>query len=155
VGQSRNRSPRLEDSQAGGAVLVRTPVRAVAFRAFAGAGRYTGRMRDQGPGRSPEFENGDDEDRQRAHGLQRAFMDRARRAVEREQAPTPRRVGQRVVALIAALALTFGIVFVFDAFLSSMQKVMRMLDEQEERQKQEEIERKKKEPMPAYVVPSD
>jgi hypothetical protein len=33
--------------------------------------------------------------------------------------------------------------------------VMRMLDEQEDRQKQEEIERKKKEPMPAYVVPSD
>ncbi len=112
-------------------------------------------MRDQGPGRSPEFENGDDEDTRRAHGVQRAFMDRARRAVEREQASAPRRVGHRVVAFVAALALTFGIVFVFDAFLSSMQKVMRMMDEQEERQIQEEIERKKKEPMPAYVVPSD
>jgi len=136
-------------------VLVRTGVGAVTLRAFASAGRYTGPMRDQGPGRSPEFESGDDEDKRRAHGVQRAFMDRARRAVEHEQAPAPRGVGHRVVAFVAALALTFGIVFVFDAFLSSMQKVMHMLDEQEERQQQEEIERKKKEPMPAYVVPSD
>jgi cytochrome c-type biogenesis protein CcmH/NrfG len=112
-------------------------------------------MHDQGSGRSPESEAGGDEDKRRAQGVQRAFMDRARRAVEHEQAPTPRRVGHRVVAFVAALALTFGIVFVFDAFLSSMQKVMRMLDEQEERQQQEEIERKKKEPIPAYVVPAD
>jgi Na+-transporting methylmalonyl-CoA/oxaloacetate decarboxylase gamma subunit len=112
-------------------------------------------MRDQGSGRSPELEAGDDDDKRRVQGVQRAFMDRARRAVEHEQAPTPRRVGHRVVAFVAALALTFGIVFVFDAFLSSMQKVMRMIDEQEERQQQEEIERKKKEPIPAYVVPAD
>ena len=112
-------------------------------------------MRDQGSGRPPEFEAGDDEDKRRAEGVQRAFMDRARRAVEQEHAPTPRPVGHRVVAFVAAIALTFGIVFVFDAFLSSMQKVMRMFDEQEERQRQEEIERKKKEPIPAYVVPSD
>jgi hypothetical protein len=134
---------------------VLTGVWAVALRAFASAGRYTGRMRDQGSGRSPEFDDGDDDDKRRVQGVQRAFMDRARRAVEHEQAPTPRRVGHRVVAFLAALALTFGIVFVFDAFLSSMQKVMRMIDEQEERQQQEEIERKKKEPIPAYVVPAD
>ena len=85
--------------------------------------------------------------------LQRAFMDRARRAVEREQEQSPRRLGQHLVALVAAFALTFGIVYVFDAFLTSMQKVMRMMDEQEERQQQEEADRKKKEPIPAYVVP--
>lgn len=112
-------------------------------------------MNDQGSGRSPEFDDGDDDDKRRVQGVQRAFMDRARRAVEHEQAPTPRRVGHRVVAFVAALALTFTIVFVFDAFLSSMQKVMRMIDEQEARQQQEEIERKKKEPIPAYVVPAD
>ena len=32
-------------------------------------------------------------------------------------------------------------------------ELMRMMDEQEERQKQEEAERKKQEPIPAYVVP--
>ena len=66
-----------------------------------------------------------------------------------------RRVGSASIslALVAAFGLTFGIVYVFDAFLTSMQKVMRMMDEQEERQQQEEAERKKKEPMPAYVVP--
>ena len=85
--------------------------------------------------------------------LQRAFMDRARRAVEREHEKSPRRLGQHVVSLVAAFALTFGIVYVFDAFLTSMQKVMRMMDEQEERQKQEEADRKSKEPIPAYVVP--
>jgi ferric-dicitrate binding protein FerR (iron transport regulator) len=99
----------------------------------------------------------DDEERQqRAQSLQRAFMDRARRAVEHdEQVPRVRSTGQRVVAVIAALVLTGAIVFVFDAFLGSMQKVMRMIDEQAEQEKQQEIERKKKEPMPAYVVPSE
>lgn len=111
-------------------------------------------MNDQSSGWPPDFED-DDEKRRRTQSLQRAFMDRARRAVEHEQAPQPRRVGHRVVALVAAAVLTFTIVFVFDAFLTSMQKVMRMIDEQEEQQKQEEIERKKKEPIPAYVVPSD
>lgn len=80
-------------------------------------------------------------------------MDRARRAVEFDQEKRPRRLGQHLVALVAAFGLTFGIVYVFDAFLTGMQKVMRMMDEQEERQKQEEAERKKKEPIPAYVVP--
>lgn len=111
-------------------------------------------MNDQNTGGPTGFEN-DDADQRRVQAVQRAFMDRARRAVEHEQAPTPRRVGHRVVAFVVALALTFGIVFAFDAFLSSMQKVMHMLDEQEERQQQEEIERKKKEPIPAYVVPAD
>ncbi len=85
--------------------------------------------------------------------LQRAYMDRARRAVEREHEKSPGRLGQHLVALVAAFALTFGILYVFNAFLTSMQKVMRMMDEQEERQQQEEADRKRKEPIPAYVVP--
>lgn len=111
-------------------------------------------MNDQSSGWPPDFED-DDEKKRRAQSLQRAFMDRARRAVEREHAPVPRRVGHRIVGLVAALALTLTIVFVFDAFLTSMQKVMRMIDEQAERQQQEQIEKKKKEPIPAYVVPSN
>ena len=116
-------------------------------------------MNDPASGTNPEIRDDDPNDDQRtpAQSLQRAFMDRARRAVEHEQREEkqPRPLGQHLVALVAAVGLTFGIVYVFDAFLSSMQKVMRMMDEQEERQKQEEAERKKKEPMPAYVVPSD
>ena len=110
-------------------------------------------MNEQDSGGPTAFEDGDQ--REPAPPLQRAFMDRARRAVEREQEKRPRRLGQHLVALVAAAGLTFGIIYVFDAFLSSMQKVMHMMDEQEERQQQEEAERKRKEPMPAYVVPSD
>lgn len=112
-------------------------------------------MNEQGSG-EPTARSGDvyeDQKRIAAPPLQRAYMDRARRAVEREQEKQPGRVGQRLLALVAAFGLTFGIVYVFDAFLSSMQKVMRMMDEQEERQQREEAERKKKEPIPAYVVP--
>ena len=113
-------------------------------------------MNDLSPGCPPEVQDGSDDDAKQQSAqpsLQRAFMDRARRAVEREHEKSPRRLGQHLVALVAAFALTFGIVYVFDAFLTSMQKVMRMMDEQEERQKQEEADRKKKEPIPAYVVP--
>ena len=113
-------------------------------------------MNDLSPGCPPEPQDGsrDEASEQSAQpSLQRAFMDRARRAVEREQEKAPRRLRQHLVALVAAFALTFGIVYVIDAFLTSMQKVMRMMDEQEERQKQEEADRKSKEPIPAYVVP--
>lgn len=113
-------------------------------------------MNDLSPGRQPDVQDdSDDAAKQRSAqpSVQRAFMDRARRAVEREHEKPPRRLGLHLVALVAAFGLTFGIVYVFDAFLTGMQKVMRMMDEQEERQKQEEEERKKKEPIPAYVVP--
>jgi hypothetical protein len=95
----------------------------------------------------------DHDRRSQAPSLQRAFMDRARRAVERDQEKPPRRLGQHLLALVAAFGLTFGVIYVFDAFLTAMQRVMGLMDEQEERQKQEEAERKKKEPIPAYVVP--
>ena len=113
-------------------------------------------MNDLSPGGPPEVQDGSHDDAKQSStqpSLQRVFMDRARRAVEREHEKVPRRLGHRLVALVAAFALTFGIVYVFDAFLTSMQKVMRMMDEQEERQKQEEADRKTKEPIPAYVVP--
>jgi Na+-transporting methylmalonyl-CoA/oxaloacetate decarboxylase gamma subunit len=115
-------------------------------------------MNDQSSGWPPDFED-DDEEKRRAQSLQRVFMDRARRAVERdlqrESEPAPNRTMQRVIALAAALIITFGIVFVFDAFLTGMQKVMHLMDEQEARQQQEAVEQKKKEPIPAYVVPSN
>jgi hypothetical protein len=112
-------------------------------------------MNEQGSGGPTASDDGDrdDERRNQAPPLQRAFMDRARRAVERDQEKPPRRLGQHLLALVAAFGLTFGVVYVFDAFLTAMQKVMGLMDEQEERQKQEEAERKKKEPIPAYVVP--
>jgi len=112
-------------------------------------------MSEQGSGGPTAFDDGgrDDERRNMAPPLQRAFMDRARRAVERDQERPPRRLGQHLLALVAAFGLTFGIVYVFDAFLTAMQKVMGLMDAQEERQQQEEAERKKKEPIPAYVVP--
>ena len=112
-------------------------------------------MTEQGSNGPTAIEGGDRDDERRnlASPVQRAFMDRARRAVERDQERPPRRLGQQLVALVAAFGLTFGVVYVFDAFLTAMQKVMGIMDEQEERQKQEEAERKKKEPIPAYVVP--
>ena len=113
-------------------------------------------MNDSSPSCPPAVQDGSHDVAQQQTAqpsLQRAFMDRARRAVEREHEKSPRRLGQHVVALVAAFALTFGIVYVFDAFLTSMQKVMRMMDEQEERQQQEEADRKAREPIPAYVVP--
>ena len=110
-------------------------------------------MNEPGPVTLPDASAHDE--RRQVQSLQRAIMDRARRAAEHEQAPQPRSVWHRVVAVVAALALTGGIVFVFDAFLGSMQRVMHMIEEQAEQEKQQEIERKKKEPIPAYVVPSD
>lgn len=87
--------------------------------------------------------------------LQRVFMDRARRAVEREHERPPLRLGQKAIALVAACALAFGIVYAFASFLGGMQRVMDLLNEEERRQQQAEDEKKKAEPMPAYVVPPD
>ena len=87
--------------------------------------------------------------------LQRVFMDRARRAVEREHEKPPLRLGQKDIALVAACGLAFRIVYAFASFLGGMQRVMDLLNEEERRQQQAEVEKNKKEPMPAYVVPSD
>lgn len=111
-------------------------------------------MNDQSSGWPPDNED-DDERQRRTQSLQRAFMDRARRAVEHEQAPQPRPWWHKAVAVVVALVVTGTVVFVFDRFLGSMQRVMHIMDEQAEQERQQEIERKKKEPIPAYVVPSD
>jgi cytochrome c-type biogenesis protein CcmH/NrfG len=91
--------------------------------------------------------------------LQRAFMERARRAVEREQEKGPSRLVPSVIAMLVAIVLALTMFFAFDAFLTGMQRVMHRLEQQEQeqlqRQQQEEAERRKKEPMPAYVVPGD
>ncbi len=82
-------------------------------------------------------------------------MDRARRAVEREPEKPPLRLWQKAIALVAACGLAFGIVYGFASFLGGMQRVMDLLNEEEQRQQQAEAEKKRTEPMPAYVVPSD
>jgi flagellar biosynthesis/type III secretory pathway M-ring protein FliF/YscJ len=114
-------------------------------------------MNEPSGGLPPDFED-------RAGGpapstLQRAFMDRARRAVEREQEQGPSRLGRNVIAMLAAVGLALTMFLAFDAFLGGMQRVMHRLEQQEQeqlqKQQQEEAERRKKEPMPAYVVPGD
>jgi hypothetical protein len=114
-------------------------------------------MNEPSGGLPPDFED-------RAGGaapstLQRAFMDRARRAVEREQEQGPSRLGRNVIAMLAAAVLALTMFLAFDTFLGGMQRVMHRLEQQEQeqlqKQQQEEAERKKKEPMPAYVVPGD
>jgi predicted metalloprotease len=127
-------------------------------------------MNDQYRGDLPEQPD-DDPDGQRrelAASLQRKLMERARIAAERDSVKPPSRLLQHSLALLAALVVVFVVVFGFNAFLTSMQKVMRMLDEQEqqqqqqEEQRQQELERQRKEkqkqatePMPAYVVPPE
>ena len=116
-------------------------------------------MNDQSAGWSPD--SGDDDYDGEGHRLrsrlERTLMDRARRAAERDRLKGPRRPLQHAIALAAAVVLTLVIGLGFDAFLTSVQKVLRMLDEQEARQKQqqEQVQPDPSEPIPAYVVPGD
>lgn len=116
-------------------------------------------MNDQSAGWSPD--SGDDDYDGEGHRLrsrlERTLMDRARREAERDRQKGPRRPLQHVIALAAAVVLTLVIGLGFDAFLTSVQKVLRMLDEQEARQKQqqEQVQPDPSEPIPAYVVPAD
>ncbi len=112
---------------------------------------------DQGPLRRPE--------------LERKLMERARLAAERDSVRPPARILQHALALVAALTVVCLVTLGFNAFLTGMQRVMRMLDEAEQKQLAEqqalEAERKRLEeerlqaippelrPMPAYVVPED
>ena len=120
--------------------------------------RYNAAMNDRSPGRQPDFAGADDQDDERRRNLlQRAYMDRARRAVEHDerQEPGPRRLVPNTVALVAAVFLALGMLYAFAAFLGGVKNVLRLLQQEETRQQQEEEEeRKKKEPIPAYVVPS-
>ena len=117
-------------------------------------------MNDQSAGWSPD--SGDDDYDGEGHrlrsALERTLMDRARRAAEQDRQKGPRRPLQHAIALAAALLLVLVIGLGFDAFLTSVQKVMRMLDAEEARQKQQQQEQvapDPTEPMPAYVVPEE
>jgi hypothetical protein len=113
-------------------------------------------MDDQSTGGSPGPGDADDGGpRRQQTSLERQLMDRARLAAERDRQKGPRRTLQHAIAMAAAVGLVLVIALGFDAFLTSMQKVMRMLDAEEERQKQEQAAPKPDEPIPAYVVPSD
>jgi hypothetical protein len=112
-------------------------------------------MNDHSAGWSPGADDGDDgEGRRQRSFVERQLMDRARRAAEHDHQERPRRVLQHAVALAAALGLVLVIALGFDAFLTSMQKVMRMIDAEEQKQ-QEAAAPKPEDPMPAYVVPAD
>jgi hypothetical protein len=112
-------------------------------------------MNDQSSGWSPDSGDDDFESRRLRSSLERTLMDRARRAAERDRQKGPRRVLQHSIALAAALALVLVIALGFDAFLTGMQKVMRVLDEDAARQRQEQAQPKPEDPIPAYVVPED
>jgi uncharacterized protein HemX len=119
-------------------------------------------MNDHAPG-GPDGPGDDDQpgDRELRKSVERALMDRARRAAERDQQKSPQPILQHSVALAAAVLLVLVLTLGFDAFLSSMQRVMRLLDEEAARQEQQQkLEQQPKppdpaEPMPAYVVPAD
>jgi len=115
-------------------------------------------MNDQSAGWSPDSDGDEDDDRPLRSSLERALMERARRAAERAREKPPRPYLQHALALAAALGLVLLLALGFDAFITSMQRVMRMMDEQEQKQQQEQKARPKpapdpKDPMPAYVVP--
>jgi ferric-dicitrate binding protein FerR (iron transport regulator) len=114
-------------------------------------------MNDQSAGWSPD--SGDDDEDGEGYRLrstlERTLMDRARRAAERDRERGPRRWLQHSLALAAALALVLVIALGFDAFLTSMQKVMRILDENEAKSQQAQPQPDPAEPIPAYVVPAE
>jgi hypothetical protein len=111
-------------------------------------------MNDQSSGWSPDSGDDEHDGRRLRFSLERTLMDRARRAAERDRQRGPRRYVQHAIALAAAVALVTAIALGFDAFLTSMQKVMRLLDEDGARQQQEQpAQPKPEEPIPAYVVP--
>jgi hypothetical protein len=112
-------------------------------------------MNDQTSGWSPESGDDDHDSRRLRSSLERTLMDRARLAAERDRQKGPRRLLQHAIALALALGLVLTIALGFDAFLTSMQKVMRVLDEDAKQQQQqaEPHAPRPEDPMPAYVVP--
>lgn len=113
-------------------------------------------MNDQSTGWPSDSGDGDDgEHRRQRTLLERQLMDRALRAAERDRQKGPRRTVQHAIALAAALGLVLIVALGFDAFLTSMQKVMRILDAEEQKQQQEQAAPKPDDPIPAYAVPSD
>lgn len=113
-------------------------------------------MNEQAAGASPDPDAIDEGGhRWQRSLLERQLMDRARRAAERDRQPGPRRTAQHAIALVAALGLVLVVALGFDAFLTSMQKVMRIIDAEEQKQQQEQAAPRPDDPIPAYAVPSD
>lgn len=77
--------------------------------------------------------------------LQRVLMDRARAQAERDKVKAPRRVAPRVIAGVLALFVVLVVMLGFDAFLTSVQKVLEI--------QATEPAPDPSEPIPAYVVP--
>lgn len=85
--------------------------------------------------------------------LQRVLMNRAREQAERARERHPRRPGQVLVSVAFALVVVAVIAGGINAFLTAMQRTMRMMEEQEKAQEAKREEEQRKQPMPAYVVP--
>jgi len=77
-------------------------------------------------------------------GLQRVLMDRARAQAERDKVKPPRRVAPRVVAGVLAVLVVLVVMSGFDAFLTTVQKVLEI-------QATEPVP-DPSEPIPAYAV---
>lgn len=115
-------------------------------------------MNDVSSGRwSPEPDGDEPDDKKdlARDEVQRRLMERARLAAERDQQKPPRRLLQHFIAFVAALAVVGTLVFGFDAFLASFQRLMHIMDEEEQRQQTEQAQPRPDEPIPAYVVPAD
>jgi hypothetical protein len=113
-------------------------------------------MNDQTSGWSPDSGDDEHDSRRLRSSLERTLMDRARLAAERDRQKGPSRLLQHSIAFALALALVLTIALGFDAFLTSMQKVMRIIDQEAEQQEQQQAEPhvpRPEDPMPAYVVP--
>ena len=87
--------------------------------------------------------------------MQRVLMDRARAQAERDRQKLPRRPMQVVMLAVLALAVVLVIGGAINAFLSAMQRTMRLMDEQEKAEEARREEEKRKAPIPAYIVPDE
>lgn len=76
--------------------------------------------------------------------LQRVLMDRARAQAERDKEKPPRRVAPRLIAVVLASFVVTVVMLGFDAFLTSVQKVLEI-------QPAEPVP-DPSEPIPAYAV---
>lgn len=87
--------------------------------------------------------------------MQRLLMDRAREQAARAQEKPPRRPGQIVASIVFALIVVAVIGGAINAFLTAMQRTMRVMDEQEKAEEAKREAARLQEPMPTYVVPDE
>lgn len=85
--------------------------------------------------------------------MQRVLMDRARAQAARAREKPARRPMQTVMSIVFALVVVLMIGGAVNAFLSAMQRSMRVMDEQEKAEEAKREEERRKAPIPAYVVP--